>query len=524
MGQGDSKADQKKAEDSKKLTANQHCTVIDNPGRIQEFYDIDRRRLGEGSFATVFRGCNKSTGFERAIKVCSKSGNKNRVMFLEEIHIMKHVDHPNIIKYYESFQDTKYIYIVMQICKGPEVFDLIATTGHLTEMVTAKLMQQVFRAVTYMHSAHVIHRDLKTENFMLYNDDCEDEDNTIKILDFGLAALYEIDAETGEAEMLTRKCGAPFYVAPQVIAGSYNYMADVWSCGVLMYTMLAGYPPFFGESDADVLAKVRLGNYHFNQADFKSITKDAKDLMRGLMKINPCDRLDSMQALDHPWMHKFCPRTNELPLKNSLIYYLRNFGQSNRLKRAALYVIAGTLTDDELKPAVDSFNMMDVEGDGNLGFEEIYNGLKRAGIKDIPHDLKKILADMDSDGSGQVEFTEFLSATIDKKYITEDNVWSAFRVFDQNGDGKISQMEMYRVLNQRCDEGEEAVNAQEVIALMAELSEDGDTYVDFPEFFNMMRNNACLDQHLNKGHCALTARRSMQKKTKDLRETPIEKE
>lgn len=496
MGQAAAKGDVKKKDDGKLQTGCPHG-IIDNPGRIQEFYDIERKRIGEGSFAAVFAACNKSTGFERAIKVLNKTQKRNIPKFHEEIHIMKHVDHPNIIKYYESFQDAKYIYVVLQLCKGHELFDLVAEIGHLSEMQTAVLMQQVFRAITYMHGVNVMHRDLKTENFMLYSDEGEIEDNSIKIIDFGLATFYEC-AEDGEPELLTHKCGAPYYVAPQVLAGSYNNMADVWSCGVLMFIMLAGYPPFYGESDADVLAKVRLGNYQFNQADFKSISEEAKDVIRGLLKINPQERMDTAAALHTPWMDLMVPHSNELPLKNTLVTHLRAFGHANKLKRAALYVIAGSLTDEELKPAVDSFNNMDVEGDGSLGYEEIYNGLIRAGIKEVPTDLKQILAEMDSDGSGKVEFTEFLAATVDKKYITEDNVWSAFRVFDQNGDGKISQTEMYRILNQRSDEDAEGVSAQEVVALMMELSEDGDTYVDFPEFFNMMRGGGKGAAHKRK--------------------------
>lgn len=335
---------------------------------------------------------------------------------------------------------------------------------------------------------------------MLYNEDGEIEDNTVKIIDFGLACKFDIDEETGEAQTLSFKCGAPYYVAPQVLAGQYNYMADVWSLGVLMYTLLCGYPPFYGESDAEVLGKVRLGNYQFNQADWKNISSEAKDVIRGLLRINPQERMDSGVALFTPWMTLHVPHSDELPLKNKLVFYLRSFAAANRLKRCALYVIAGNLTDDELKPAIISFNNMDVEGDGNLGYEEIYNSLIRAGVRDIPHDLKAIMHEMDSDGSGKVEFTEFLAATIDRKFITEDNVWSAFRVFDQNGDGKISQTEMYRILNQRSDEGEEVASAQDVQALMKELSDDGDSYVSFTEFYTMMRGGSGQEpaQHKSK--------------------------
>lgn len=483
MGLGGSK---KKPAEENKLRKHEHHSVIDNPGRIHEFYDVERRRLGEGSFAAVFKACNKSTGFERAVKVMSKNRRSNIPRFYNEIALLKSVDHPNIVKYYESFQDPKFVYIVTEVCRGMEFADMLVKINHMTEVQAAITMQQVLRAITYMHKVGVMHRDLKPENMMFDTED-EIEDNTVKIVDFGLAIKFEFHPVTGEADVITSKCGAPYYVAPQVLAGHYNYMADIWSCGVLMYILLCGYPPFYGDSDADILAKVRLGNYHFNQADWKHISNEAKDLIRALLKINPADRITSVKALATPWLKLHAPRSEELPLKNSLVYYLKSFSQANRLKRCALFVIAGNLSDDELKNSIESFNNMDVEGDGMLGYEEIRNGLKKAGVKDIPKELPEILQQMDSDGSGQVEFTEFLAATIDRKYITEDNVWSAFRCFDQNGDGKISQAEMYRVLNTRSGEGEETVSPQECVALMRELSEDGDTFVDFPEFYNMMR-------------------------------------
>lgn len=497
MGQGGS--GQKKALLTHKSTGieNKVVCLVDNPGRIQECYDVDRTRIGEGSFATIFKCANKSTGFQRAIKVLSKAKSKNIPKWYHEIAMLKSVDHPNIIKYYESFQDRRFIYVIMELCQGAELFDLLNEVDHLGEMETAALMQQVFRAMTYMHAVHIVHRDLKTENFMLYKKDTEVIENTIKIIDFGLAIELVVDKErsTEEQEVfipLTEKCGAPFYVAPQVLAGSYDHMADVWSLGVLMYTLLAGYPPFYGGSDSDVLGKVRLGNYQFNAADFKVISSEAKQLIRDLLKISPIERIDAAGALQSPWIQLKAPPNSEMPLRTSLISALKSFGAANLLKRSGLYVIAGLLTDEELAPAVDSFNFLDVEGDGNLGVEEIFNGLVRAQVKEVPsvEDLTEILAKMDSDGSGKIEFTEFLSATIDRKYITETNVWSAFRVFDINGDGKISQTEMHRVLNGRAAEGEEDVSPQEVIALMNELSPDGDKYVDFQEFFAMMRGGS----------------------------------
>merc|ERR1719498_452453 len=322
---------------------------------------------------------------------------------------------------------------------------------------------------------------------MLYEEDTEIIESSIRIIDFGLATLFENDKETGEPEILSKKVGSPFFTAPQVMAGHYNHMADVWSVGVLMFALLAGYPPFYGQSVAEVLAKVRLGNYTFNQADWRGISDEAQDLLRGLLKINPRERLDCGAALQHPWMEKFCPKSSELPLKNVICQQLRSFATANKLKRAALYIIAGNLTQDDLKPYITSFNNLDIEGDGCLGYEEIHNGLIRAGIKDVPADLQDVFKQLDADGSGTIEYTEFLAATIDKRFITEETVWAAFRIFDNNGDGKISQTEMYRILNQRNEEGHENCSPRDVVNLMREISSDGDTSCDYTELYTLLR-------------------------------------
>jgi calcium-dependent protein kinase len=130
--------------------------------------------------------------------------------------------------------------------------------------------------------------------------------------------------------------------------------------------------------------------------------------------------------------------------------------------------------------------MHDVEGDGNLGYEEIYNGLVRANV-DVPADLEDIFQEMDSDGSGSIEYTEFLSATLLKELMTEDNVWTAFRTFDQDGDGAIAVTEMYNILNKRTEEGSEGVSKQEVLDLMSEITSSDDLSLNFPDFWNMMR-------------------------------------
>jgi calcium-dependent protein kinase len=137
--------------------------ILNNTGQLTQFYTVDSSKIGQGSYGTVTRGTHKSTGCVRAIKTISKSQVKNIERFRQEISIMKHMDHPNIIKLFETFEDNRNIYLVMELCTGGELFDRIIELGHLSEHQAAILMQQILRAIHYMHQNKVMHRDLKPE-------------------------------------------------------------------------------------------------------------------------------------------------------------------------------------------------------------------------------------------------------------------------------------------------------------------------------------------------------------------------
>jgi len=280
-------------------------------------------------------------------------------------------------------------------------------------------------------------------------------------------------------------------VAPQVLAGKYDQASDLWSLGVIMYVLLCGYPPFYGDTDADVLAKVRLGNFSFNAADWRSVSEDAKSLIRHLLKMNPRDRYSAEQALNHVWVRNKAPKSQGVSLQNSLVDNLRGFRGQNKLKKAALHVIASQLGESQIKALRDTFMALDGNGDGLLTVNEMKEGLVSCGLKEIPPDLQQIMEDVDSDGSGVIDYTEFLAASLDKKvYMAEDVCWQAFRIFDRNGDGQISKDELKQMLG---NDGKGDCNslaeqsARDLAEVMQEIDQNGDGNIDFQEFMAMMR-------------------------------------
>jgi len=470
--------------------------ILDNRGKITDSYDIDKKKLGEGSYGSVSKAKNKATGQVRAVKSIAKALMKNLDRFHQEVAIMKMMDHPNICKLFESFEDVRNLYLVMELCSGGELFDRIIDAGHFTEVQAAICMQHMFRALYYMHESKICHRDLKPENFLFTTKDPIDK-STLKVIDFGLACQFE------PGQVLSTKAGTPYYVAPQVLLGKYDQASDLWSLGVIMYVLLCGYPPFHGDTDADVLAKVRLGNFHFAAADWKNVSEDAKQLIRMLLKMNPRDRFTAEQALNHVWVRNTAPKASAVALRSTLVDNLRGFRSQNKLKKAALHVIASQLGESQIKALRDMFMALDGNGDGLLTVAELKHGLEKAGLKEIPPDLQQIMEEVDSDGSGRIDYTEFLAATLDKKtYMCEDACWQAFRVFDVNHDGSISREELMQVLN----DGEvKNAAARDMAEIMQEIDQNGDGQIDFQEFMEMMRGGA---DRKSKGKGALGALQS----------------
>lgn len=452
--------------------------VLENTGKIADFYDMDRKKVGQGSYGYVVKCTNKGTKLVRACKVIAKSAMKNLARFKDEVRIMKMLDHPNIIKLYETFEDSRTVYLVMELCTGGELFDRILEMGAFTEVQAAIVMQHILRGMYYMHELHTCHRDLKPENFLLTTKE-PIEQTTIKIIDFGLAR------EFSDNLVMTTKAGTPYYVAPQVLQGKYDHMADLWSCGVIMYVLLCGYPPFHGDTDQAVLAKVRLGAFEFSGREWDRVSGDAKDLVGHLLKMNPKERCTAQRALEHVWVASTAPRAKNVPMDQSIMGNLRAFRGQNKLKKAALQVIANQMNETQIKQLREVFVGLDANGDGLLTAAELQEGMKKAGFEEIPADLQQIMNDVDADKSGVIDYTEFLAATLDKKmYMQEDIVWQAFRVFDKNGDGRISREEIAAVLG---DDGVAAQANRDMAELLKEVDANGDGEIDFDEFMQMMR-------------------------------------
>lgn len=458
--------------------------ILSHAGDIQTMYTLQGSKIGEGTYGSVAIGVHNSTKAQRAIKTMSKANMKHVVRFQQEIAIMKSMDHPNIIKLYETFEDRKHIYLAMELCTGGELFDRIIEVGQFTERDAAITVQQMLSAVFYMHKRQVCHRDLKPENFLFLTKG-PIASNLLKIIDFGLSKCFDHDVP------MNTKAGTPYYVAPQVLSGKYDSSCDLWSCGVIMYTMLCGYPPFYGKTDQEVLSKVRKGSYQFEPKYWRHISQDAKKLIGMLLKFEPEQRYTAEQALQDTWIKDRAPRAENISLQDRIVHNLKSFRSKNKLKKAALNIIAGQMSEAEIADLRETFKALDANGDGFLTVTELRDGIDQAQLRHPLLDLDAVVEGVDADGSGLIDYTEFLAATLDKRvYLQRDVCFSAFAVFDQDGDGRITLEELKQILEN--GEVEQVMDGCKSEDLLREVDQNGDGSIDFEEFMEMMRGGRSM--------------------------------
>ena len=255
--------------------------VFNKDSKLEEDYEIGQV-LGKGSYGIVYKGIHKITGEERAIKQIPKSKIKKEKFkrFINEVNALKQLDHPNIIKLFEVYEEGKYVYLVQEMCCGGELYDQIVDKIYFSEKQASSYFKQMVQAILYCNKNRISHRDLKPENFMFKSNDKESK---LKLIDFGLSrSYYHYDDSLGLLGKLVRMktyAGTAFFIAPEVITHNYTELCDMWSAGVILYTMLCGYPPFYGENDKEILQSVLAGEYDFEDEIWDTISEEAKDLI-----------------------------------------------------------------------------------------------------------------------------------------------------------------------------------------------------------------------------------------------------
>lgn len=446
--------------------------------------------LGKGSFGEVILCRDKITGQECAVKVISKRQVKQKTdkeSLLREVQLLKELDHPNIMKVFEFFEDMGYYYIVSEVYAGGELFDEIINRKRFSEVDAARIVRQILTGINYMHKNKVVHRDLKPENLLL---ETKGKDANIRIIDFGLSTHFEA------SKKMKDKIGTAYYIAPEVLHGTYDEKCDVWSTGVILYILLSGCPPFNGANEYEILKKVEKGKYTFDLAQWKKVSESAKDLIRKMLTYVPSMRISAREALEHQWIKKYANADIDkidVPCLETTITNFRQFQGTQKLAQAALLYMGSKLTrNDETKKLTEIFQRMDKNGDGQLDRNELIEGyrelLKAKGedtsavnLSHVEFEVDQVLSAVDFDKNGYIEYSEFLTVAMDRKVLlSSDRLTRAFQMFDTDGSGKISSAELATLF------GVSDVDSETWQTVLAEVDKNNDGEVDLEEFKEML--------------------------------------
>ena len=442
---------------------------------VMENYDV-LRQLGKGGYGKVYRVRHKKTGEVRACKQLSKLNIDDLVKFQREIDILIKADHPNIIKMYEYFESKNNLYLIMEECNGGELFDKIIEHIDNEEMYTekeaAEIILQVMSAIEYCHNNGICHRDLKPEN-LLYLKKGEEKDNPLKVIDFGLSQKTDIK------KILSSKVGTAYYVSPEILSGKYNEKCDIWSAGVILYVLLSGDPPFNGPSDGVIYSKIKKMKFDFPSSKWKNISKEAKDLLNHML-LPENERYTASQVIAHPWFKN--AREMKLEKLNFSSKFFKEYNDLNKLQKVVLLFIASRLSENEIKELKDIFTAFDQNKDGQIGFNEFHEGLKKIKSGEINDQIiNSYFASIDTDKNGKIDYTEFLAACLEKKiFLKEEKLYEAFSVFDKDQDGKITKDELMSVL--KLEPKDDAY----VKELIKNADKNSDGAIDYKEFLEFM--------------------------------------
>ncbi|KXZ42919.1 hypothetical protein GPECTOR_111g252 [Gonium pectorale] len=458
--------------------------------------------VGRGQFGQVYCIRDIRHGQKYA---CKTLGKKKLLSQLDaedikrEIEVMHHLSgHGLVVSLHQVFEDEKNVHLVMDLCQG-DLYELLRECKYLPEEKAAPLMLLAIRAVQYCHSMGVVHRDIKPENFLLAS---RNDLSHIKLTDFGLSAFYQ------EGQLFNELLGSPYYIAPEVIKQKYGKEADVWSCGVMLYIMLCGEAPFFGEGDEGIFKSIMKAKLDFSFDPWPTLSRDVKMLLRRMLVKDPRERATLEEVVGHPWFTKYAPpeamrckdggsgamaRTGApaalppLPnspgrvasgpcgsgCENTLFSRVKRYSVASRTKKAALRYIVASLPDEVTAGLYNLFQDFDQDANNAIDSREFKEGFGRRGVTLLDEEAHSLVNSADLDGDGVLNLVEWLGATI---LIPEENVEGlvaeAFAFMDTDHDGFLTRDELVGYL------GEGHKELAELIISEADTDLDGRVSAD----------------------------------------------
>lgn len=435
------------------------------PRKLDDDYEVTQKVLGSGYNGVVRMGTNKTNKRQKvAVKAFKLTGlvGEKKQQLESEVEIFLVMDHPHVTRLYDVYEEVSILNMVMECMEGGELFDRVTELKQFSERDAADSVWQMLLALNYLHSHGMVHRDLKLENF-LYD---QKNSSHLKLIDFGFSKVWEPSIK------MHVSCGTLSYVAPEVLDKSYTSQCDLWSLGVIVFILLAGYMPFSG-AEAAQTKNIAEGKYKMKPERWKNVSAEATEFVKSLLMVDPKKRLTCQSALDHTWIanrHQY--KTEVGP---DICDALRQFGHATKFKRVCMEMMAWSLSNEERAKVRDYFIAMDTTQSGTITLAELKDVLTRKfHIPDA--ETAAIFHAMDSNHDEEIHYSDFLAAMVSTRIAVHDDLLrQAFKKFDVDNSGYITAANMRQVLGEN-HEGEEVEN------LMAEADFSHDGRISFEEF------------------------------------------
>ena len=476
----------------RQVALNNDVIVSGNEINPEKIY-IKTQLLGSGAFGEVWLVHHKDLDRDFAMKMIKKRKNKsnNEKEILNEIAILKTLDHPKILKVIDFYSTPKKYYIITEYCPEGELFNEIIKIGKFDEGHAAFIINQILKAITYCHKMNIIHRDIKPENIMITNRE-KNGCLQVKLIDFGTAKIFE----KGQEE--NRYVGSSYYMAPEIIKRKYDEKCDLWSIGVVLYILLTGRPPFDGNDDDEIIENVKKGVFDKWSYPFPLLSEQAKDLIFKLLQYDPKKRISAEQALEHPWFKtaefKNRDKVNIIApeLAKELIQNMTEYRSDNMLKCAVIaYLIHHITNTEECLEASKLFSKIDINNDGKIEKNELIQGFEKFwGISEdeAKEKVDLIFANIDTDFNGFIEYEEFVRAAVNSSiFMSQNYLKFAFNYFDRDSSGDITFEEIKKRFTQNSNNSNPIVE-QELKEIFDSIDINKDGSISFGEFCKMMKN------------------------------------
>ena len=373
-------------EEHENLNSIQSSKVID----LNEKYEFVSM-IGQGGYGKVRlyrdRYCPE---LKYAIKTISKDLLKPEMLgFMKhEIRILKELDHPNIVKYRDSFENTRDIHIVMEYIPGESLASVLKNKkfNNFSNYDAINLTENLLKAILFLHNKNIVHQDIKGENILFSKQGkllfIKGFYDTIKLIDFGLSRK-NINLHSKNI------AGSTYYVAPEILDGRPNLKSDIWSVGVLMYLMLTGKFPFDGISRTEIFHKINKCDYDRKILQESKISEESIDLISKMLSTDLILRISTSDALNHPCFEINKKKIEKTVINSEILQSLKNFTKASLLKKEILFILAKLSDDDEIKKLREAFLKIDKDNTGTIDYNEIYSVFKIIGIE--PNEVIKTL-------------------------------------------------------------------------------------------------------------------------------------